>query len=725
MSLLKFVLISILAMLCASAVCGAPVIFFSDLDWGPNAGWEGSSTKGAAVTVWGENFGSTRGSSYVSVNGAQITEYAEWGVVGPARGLQRITFWLNSNCQVGDGTITVTVGGIPSNTLAFKVVPGTAAKIYFVSVSNGNNNNNGLYSATQGGSNGPFKDVFMFNPGLDEFHASTNRNPSGDGQYIMYIRGGTYTATDADSVFVALRGPYGGPDKRKALIGYPGETSNFNTANAERGIIWNADYSPYGKNSYFTWSKLNGIGGLAAAGVIGDYNRVIGCTFKEYLDYAQDGVVWVTASQHTSIYGNLFEHNGCDSMKHNIYVKTQAGFSGDRNTIYTSIGWNEFSNAYSSDTHGGVIFISKSSDGGAYSTANVYIHNNYFHDGNMDFIYSGDGPDMGDIFVYNNIFSGGTSANGGITMYDGTNNIYFYNNVFYQMGPADQPMAWETGKAKSYFKNNIWYSRSGQAFFNLETFKGATFSSDHDLFYGNTAPSGATNVKTGDPKFVSAGTDFHLQAGSPAIDAGANTVSSTVTNDYDSNPRPMDGNNDGTAAYDIGAYEYTGTYVPPTDTTAPVRSGGSPSAALAAGTTSTAISLLTNEAATCRYSLSASTAFGGMVGTFSATGGTSHSAIVSGLQNGNSYRYYVRCSDVVGNVNGDDFVIGFSVAQAGSTCISGDLNCDGSVNIFDLVLVAQNFGRASGFDVRADANKDGAVNIFDLVLVAQNFGRTG
>jgi len=161
------------------------------------------------------------------------------------------------------------------------------------------------------------------------------------------------------------------------------------------------------------------------------------------------------------------------------------------------------------------------------------------------------------------------------------------------------------------------------------------------------------------------------------------------------------------------------------DITAPVRSGGSPSAALAAGTTSTAISLLTNEAATCRYSLSASTAFGGMVGTFSATGGTSHSAIVSGLQNGNSYRYYVRCSDVVGNVNGDDFVIGFSVAQAGSTCISGDLNCDGSVNIFDLVLVAQNFGRASGFDVRADANKDGAVNIFDLVLVAQNFGRTG
>jgi hypothetical protein len=51
------------------------------------------------------------------------------------------------------------------------------------------------------------------------------------------------------------------------------------------------------------------------------------------------------------------------------------------------------------------------------------------------------------------------------------------------------------------------------------------------------------------------------------------------------------------------------------------------------------------------------------------------------------------------------------------------LNCDGLVDIFDLVLVAQNFGLANGFDSRADANGDGAVDIFDLVIVAQNFGK--
>ena len=45
-----------------------------------------------------------------------------------------------------------------------------------------------------------------------------------------------------------------------------------------------------------------------------------------------------------------------------------------------------------------------------------------------------------------------------------------------------------------------------------------------------------------------------------------------------------------------------------------------------------------------------------------------------------------------------------------------DLNKDGLVNILDLVLVAQNFGK---IHAQADVNDDGIVNIFDLILVAQ------
>jgi len=103
------------------------------------------------------------------------------------------------------------------------------------------------------------------------------------------------------------------------------------------------------------------------------------------------------------------------------------------------------------------------------------------------------------------------------------------------------------------------------------------------------------------------------------------------------------------------------------DTTPPSRFNGQPSGALAAGTTQATLSLATSENATCRYASQAGVAYASMTSTFATTGSNSHSTPVSGLTGGNTYQFYVRCVDALGNANPDDFVIGFSVASSSAT----------------------------------------------------------
>jgi hypothetical protein len=535
-----------------------PTLYFSDLTWGPKTGWEASSYKGAAVTVWGANLGSARGSNYVTANGAQLvldTDYAEWGAVGPARELHRITFWLNSGCTEGSGAISVTVNGITSNALPFTVAAGT---IYFISPA-GDNGNNGLYSTPQSGNNGPFHDIYAFNPGL---------NPSGDGQYIVYAREGVYTTTDpaGESTFVSLRGPYGGPDRQKALVAYPGEAPTLDCDGLVRSAIWQADYAPYGRNSYFTYAKLTFKNGPEAVSIFGDYNRVIGNTFQSMLDPTWSGVVFVANSAHTAIYGNFFNHNGATAdgaYKHQIYTIC-TNLVEDVSTEYTDIGWNEFADTESgSDNRGGVVFFRRATDAAPGTQARYwYLHDNYFHGGNQNFVEIGDGGLQSDVWIWNNIFVGGPTVNNVIAIRWTTTNANVYNNTLYLVGDNASALVGLEGNdpgTSVVSRNNIFYGFANQAFFSVDNSHGSLLTSDHDLFYsqgGDTRViSGpgiiVRNPVVGDPGYTDpARGDFHLQADSPARDAGSNTVRDVVKQDYDGYARPLDG------TFDIGALQY-------------------------------------------------------------------------------------------------------------------------------------------------------------------------
>ena len=107
----------------------------------------------------------------------------------------------------------------------------------------------------------------------------------------------------------------------------------------------------------------------------------------------------------------------------------------------------------------------------------------------------------------------------------------------------------------------------------------------------------------------------------------------------------------------------TATVAAGADVTPPVLSAGLPTGTLVAGTTNASVNLSTNESATCKYSTTSGVAYASMTGSFLATGGTTHSFLASGLANGGSYGYFIRCQDTTGNPNVSDYLISFSVAN--------------------------------------------------------------
>ena len=102
--------------------------------------------------------------------------------------------------------------------------------------------------------------------------------------------------------------------------------------------------------------------------------------------------------------------------------------------------------------------------------------------------------------------------------------------------------------------------------------------------------------------------------------------------------------------------------LPVADTTAPVRSFGSPSNTLPTGAAEIKISLMTNESARCYWSNLPNTPFGEMATSFSITGGLTHSFVIKNITYGD-YAFFVKCRDQYVNTNTSDYPIIFSIER--------------------------------------------------------------
>ena len=112
--------------------------------------------------------------------------------------------------------------------------------------------------------------------------------------------------------------------------------------------------------------------------------------------------------------------------------------------------------------------------------------------------------------------------------------------------------------------------------------------------------------------------------------------------------------------FGVGGVGYSPSIGQNQDITPPYRYQGYPDDDMPYNTKNTLITLKTDEKAVCRYDTVSGVSFGQMR-IFDSTNALLHSTEASGFNEGETYKYYVKCADERNNVNTDDYLVSFKV----------------------------------------------------------------
>lgn len=707
------------------AFAASPKIFFSDLTDGPTSGWEQSATKGAAVTIWGRNFGASRGTSTLTVGGITLStdaDFAEWGATTTpetAQGLQRITFYLNSSMSTSgiypNTTIQVTVGGVASNTLKFHCRALGTNHIYFVAKSDGSDSYNGFYCTRTGhsGSDGPKVTAVWAKLNL----------LAGD---VVYFRTGQWATIDSDNAIMSFGEPYGAGHHdgvegySVTMASYPGEMAtigdaigHMNTGNKYAiSTRWNPTVL-----RYWTFSKLrleawgacfemgteteNGSSNLRIVG-----NDIQSC-YTADLEYGagcgleiQGGGVGTT---YFYLLGNFIHDIGTDGYKgsdtrtmyRRIYCFYIGGW-GPLNHIY--VGYNEM--GWNPNGRGFQVFGHKTTD----TVDNLYIFNNFTHDMSRQGCVLG-GGDANDVevaytfmktcYLYNNIFDVPGTGDYTVQLNDfdtwgnkgGTFHVY---NNFIRQWAGNEYRCLFSNHATLYMKNNILITNSTANVYTTE-WSPVSMVGSNNLYYGlvgSHRPSwDLSTLDPADPKLVinppstSDYTTYFIQSSSPAKDAGADLSTAILPEQVAGLNRPGTDTDflgvTRSAPFDIGAFEYASTAPDTTPPAAVVDLGATnaTSTTVVLGWTAPGNDENIGKAASydIRYgtSLITDANWSSRIKVSSepspSFAGTIEIFIISGLTANTTYYFALKTQDYAGNISGISNIASATTALASPT----------------------------------------------------------
>ncbi len=540
----------------AYAQSSPPVVFYSDLASGPNTG--GENNNGVIVTIDGQNFGASRGSSTVTVGGGAVADYKSWSN-------SRVQVALGS--AAGSGQITVKVNGQASTCVNrdpggcnFTVRTGN---IYYVSPS-GSDSGSGAFTT-------PWRTLYhavrSVSPG-DTIYAEDGisiSSPDGTGWHsalVLSKGNGVITGSNGHPI---------------TLAAYPGATVTIGSTSAQSA---SGDTTIYGLRDAgditdYVISGLHLRGPDVGADLDGDVRwRVVDNDVTASDSGANImGAITLREGSYDYFYGNTVHDVGTSSKEgHAVY------FSTDNNHVWA--GWNKLINnttCYAMQFHSSPL-----GSGSGNDMYDLHVHDNLFSgDRCAGLNFATVDPSKGTVEAYNNVFN---HVGNGPAPPDGNYNyaciyaagilnagpspsgtVQIYNNTAYDCGSGGASAGsgvvlindQGSGSSLHYnFVNNILSGKAGEA--PYVSFGGNASSGDvsctNNLFFNNGSAPGfcAAGAVTGDPKFVAPGGDLHIQAGSPA--AGAGSGSAVSPWDFDGKTRP--------SPPAIGAYEVGGSSTP-------------------------------------------------------------------------------------------------------------------------------------------------------------------
>ena len=505
----------------------APRLFFTDLESGPNTG--GQDDLGAFITIYGEGFGAQRGTSTVTVGGHEVGRYVIWGQDNAARQMDMIVVQLGPGATSGD--LVLNVNGRASNPLPFRVRSG---RILFVApeAPNADDTNPGTFAE-------PFRSLYRPREVMQ----------AGD---IVYIQGGRWSGLDPagpgwDTILLLapdIGAATGTPEAPIAYIGYPGASPVLGAPGARRGVLL---FTSGIQQSYYVLANLKFTQASDPVALSGVGHRVIGNIVFE-AGFDDSGTLSVNLeSSEFRILGNVLRNNGevGNKLHHGFYI---GGYGTNR---MIEFGWNELQG----QRGGRAIQLFGHLDNDWMD--DIRIHDNWISGSELDNIVIGgtDGATevIGTVSVYNNLILGAGEA--GLRVNDPQGTVTIQNNVLYSNQVAEVRCQ-RGGTNKLRFENNILYAAPSGSYYAFDTEAGPwSFQASHNLSFnaGASLPWDVDSLNA-DPRFVNPGTgDFRIQAGSPAIDAGADTG---ILSDFTGTARPQG------LAFDIGAYEFSASTGP-------------------------------------------------------------------------------------------------------------------------------------------------------------------